>query len=86
MLAFALFMLPFLVLIILEKYCEIFFILIFQAFLEKNMNIWVLHYPTSTKLQILIELTNTNKCSSFEIYNKVLFCDFIAHFQTLTLM
>ena len=36
MLAFALFMLSFLVLIILEKYCDIFFILIFSAFLEKK--------------------------------------------------
>ena len=48
-----------------------FFILIFQIF-QKNMDICGLHYPISTKLQILIELTNTKKCSSFKSIRSVI--------------
>ena len=51
-----------------SKIVRYFFILIFQ--------IWRLHYPISTKLQILIELTYTNNYSSLK---SIIKCYFVGH-------
>ena len=52
-----------------------FFVLIFQAFLEKYEYLGIT-LSDLTKIQILIELTNTNKCSSLR---SIIKCYFVGY-------